>query len=339
MLILLGDMNSQVGREIAAFQGTIGKHSVHKENNDNGIRMTTMAIENNLVIGGTLFPHKKKHKATWLSSDGNTTNQIVHIIVRRKYRRSLLEARAYKGADRNSDHFLLIAKARMKLTTKRTQTARTERVNVEKLQNEQERIQYQIEVENCFSISEGQDEELSWNQVGEVVKRAARETLGVTPVRRKKRWFDAACAEAADRMKRASVEWLTDKDNEGMRLMYWEARNRASRTNRNKKKEAIGRKLGEIERSGREKRTRVQFQGIISGRKDYQPRQGLICDKNGEFLMNRIGVENRWIEHFEETLNRLEPQHPLSNEEVDDGFEEQMEQEEPPTAREIIGPL
>ena len=293
MLIILGDMNAQVGKEVAAFQGTIGRHSLHEESNDNGIRMATMATEYGLVIGGTLFPHKEKHKGTWLSPDGNTTNQIDHVMVKRKFRKSLMDVRAYKGADCDSDHFLLIAKVRVKLTTKRAQATRKERVNLEKLEDEQERIQYQIEVENRFSILGVQDEELSWNQVKEVVKGAAHETIGIAPRRRKKRWFDAECAEAAEGRKKSRIEWMADKDDEEKRDKYKEARTKACRTNRRKKRKAVEQELREVEANRREGRTRVQFQGINGIRKGYQPRQGLIRDRNGEYLMDRTEIEKR----------------------------------------------
>ena len=39
MLIVLGDMNAKVGKEVAAFRGTIGAHSLHDISNNNGIRL------------------------------------------------------------------------------------------------------------------------------------------------------------------------------------------------------------------------------------------------------------------------------------------------------------
>ena len=89
-----------------------------------GLRVATLASEYNLVIGGTLFPHKSKHKGTWPSPDGNTTNQIDHVLVKRKFRTSLLDVRSYRGADCDSDHYLVISRICMKLTTKRIQAER-----------------------------------------------------------------------------------------------------------------------------------------------------------------------------------------------------------------------
>ena len=45
------------------------------------------------------FPHKTIYKATWISHDGRSSNQIDHIAIGRKWRRSLIDVRVKRGAD------------------------------------------------------------------------------------------------------------------------------------------------------------------------------------------------------------------------------------------------
>ena len=57
--------------------------------NDNGVRWADFCLVNEFVIGGTLFPHKKCHRRTWVSLDGGTENQIDHMAFSKRWRSSL----------------------------------------------------------------------------------------------------------------------------------------------------------------------------------------------------------------------------------------------------------
>ena len=75
--------------------------------NGNGLHLLDFCAENNLVIGGTLFIHKTIHKTTWVSLDPCTRNQINHICIGQKFRRSLLDVGVKMGADAAPDHHLV----------------------------------------------------------------------------------------------------------------------------------------------------------------------------------------------------------------------------------------
>jgi len=60
------------------------------EMSDNGEKFTDFCALNGLVIGGSIFPHKRIHKVTWVSPDNSTAeNKINHICINKKFRRSL----------------------------------------------------------------------------------------------------------------------------------------------------------------------------------------------------------------------------------------------------------
>jgi hypothetical protein len=92
MKILLGDLNAKVGRE-NIFKPTIGNESLHEISNDNGVRVVNFATSKYLIVKSTMFPHCNIHKHTWTSPDGNTHNQIDHILIDRRRHSSILDDR------------------------------------------------------------------------------------------------------------------------------------------------------------------------------------------------------------------------------------------------------
>ena len=68
-----------------------------------------------MAIGGSIFPHKRIHKVTWVSPDHYTENQIDYICINKKFRRSVQGVRVYRGANMASDHHLVVVTLRLKL--------------------------------------------------------------------------------------------------------------------------------------------------------------------------------------------------------------------------------
>ena len=81
--------------------------------NENGQRLCEFNQINGLTITRTLFPHKDIHKATWVSADGRVNNQIDHLLISGQWRSSVLDTKVQRGADVNSDHYLV--RTRIKL--------------------------------------------------------------------------------------------------------------------------------------------------------------------------------------------------------------------------------
>ncbi|VDP67769.1 unnamed protein product [Schistosoma curassoni] len=108
---------SRYGR-VAASEWTtsyiMGQHGLG-ERNENGERFANLCAFNKLVIGCTIFPHKRIHKATWISPDHTTENQIDHICINKKFRRTMEDVRTRRGADIASDHHLVVANLELKL--------------------------------------------------------------------------------------------------------------------------------------------------------------------------------------------------------------------------------
>jgi hypothetical protein len=82
MKILLGDFNAKVGRE-DIFKPIIGNESLHKNSNENGVRLVHFVTSKTLIIKSAMFRHLNMNKYTLMSPDGKTHNQIGHILIDR----------------------------------------------------------------------------------------------------------------------------------------------------------------------------------------------------------------------------------------------------------------
>ena len=107
----MSDINAKVGRNNVGRQNVMGKEGLG-DRNENGDLFLDFCAQNELVIGGMFFKHTDIHKYTRTLPNGHTKNQIDHIAVKNKYRRSVLDVRTMTGADIYSNHELVVATVR-----------------------------------------------------------------------------------------------------------------------------------------------------------------------------------------------------------------------------------
>ena len=169
---------------------------LHQDSNDNGVRLVNFATSKNLVVKSTMFPHPSIHKYTWTSPDGNTHNQIDHVLIDRRRQSSVLDVRSFRGADCDSDHYLVVAKLRERLAVnkKAAQKFEGERFNLRKLHELEVKEKYQIEITNRFAALENldvdEDVNRAWENIKENIKTSAKESLGLQEWKQHKPWFD-----------------------------------------------------------------------------------------------------------------------------------------------------
>ena len=111
VLFIIGDWNAKVGSQETP--GVTGKFGLGVRNEARQ-RLIEFCQENSLVIANTLFHQHKRRLYTWTSPDGQHQNQTDYIHSQR-WRSSTQSAKTRLGADRGSDHELVIAKFRIKL--------------------------------------------------------------------------------------------------------------------------------------------------------------------------------------------------------------------------------
>jgi len=136
------------------FKPTNGNESLHQDSNDNGVRIVNFATFKNLVVKSMIFPHRNFHKYTWTSPDGQTHNQIDHVLIDRRWHSSILDLRSFRGAKCDTDHYLVVAKIRERLAVRKRAAQKFDggRFNLRKLNDLEVRKQYQIEIKRGLQL-------------------------------------------------------------------------------------------------------------------------------------------------------------------------------------------
>jgi hypothetical protein len=101
------------------FKPTNGNKSLHEDINDNGVRVVNFTTSKNLIVKSAMFPHRNIQQYTWTSPDGKTQNQIDHVLIDKRWHSSILDVRSFRGADCDTDHYLVVAKVREKLSARK----------------------------------------------------------------------------------------------------------------------------------------------------------------------------------------------------------------------------
>ncbi|XP_021369218.1 craniofacial development protein 2-like [Mizuhopecten yessoensis] len=162
LIVVMGDLNATVGNEGTEDDRARGKHGCGSMNN--GERLVAFSNMNDLVIGGTLSPHRLIHKLTWCSPNGRDKNQIDHLMFSGTWRRSLMDVKVRRGADVGSDHLLVAASIKLKLRGTGPKPKGHRSFDVDRLKDAGLRTEFTLQLRNRFLALENHDEPMEGEQ-------------------------------------------------------------------------------------------------------------------------------------------------------------------------------
>ena len=318
LTVVMGDLNAKVGQDNLGSERCMGKHGVG-ERNENGEMFLDFCMRNNLTIGGTIFQHPNVHKCTWVSPDKSYTNQIDHMAINSKWRSSLLDVRVRRGADVNSDHFLVLGKFRLKLKKSTAEDKRNKVFDVTKLKDPLVKQEFKLNLQNRFQnlqvLDETETVESCWNNIKECYQKSAEEVIGFKKKERKE-WISDDTWNLIEERKTMREKVLNEENLLRKRELEteYQRQDKAVKRNARRDKRKFAADLAdEAEEAARVGNTAKLYKITkkLSGKS--QSKSNPIKDRHGNKITNDKEVAERWKEHFQQVLNQNEPEEDIGD--------------------------
>ena len=300
MLVVLGDLNARVGSDSVTWP-SLGPHGVGKLNS-NGLLLLQLCNEHNLVITNTFSNQKKK--ATWIHPQSKNGHMLDHIICRRADLRSFCKVRVMRGANCDTDHYMLRAKLRISIRRKcRSNGVKIpKRINVAKLKNPDIKSSLMAAFDQVDFTS------LDWDGVRDVIYGKGVEILGLKSTKHRD-WFDENADEVnslIDAKRKAHLKLLNSSpaDRQSSADQYSSAKRIAQRRIRQIKNKWWSDLSDDIQ-TAYNRRDLKEFYGLL--RQAYGPKSSsvspLLTKDGNTMLKSPDEIGDRWYEHFRDLFH------------------------------------
>lgn len=315
--ILMGDFNAKVGADNTGYEEVMGKHGLGQMN-ENGELFADLCALNSLIIGGSVFPHKRIHKATWRSPDHVTENQIDHVCISHKFRRSLEDVRVKRGADAASDHHLVLATVKLRLKRHAQPASTRTRYNVDLLRDKGTHEEFCVAISNRYQVLQElyedveADVETTWQHVKRLWADTCEETLGKKKTQHKEWMTGATLKKIEERKAKKAVlnNSRTRAAKAEAQREYTCAHKEVRRSIKQDKREFVDNLARQAEEAAAQRNLKDLYSITkkLSGK--FQQTDRPVKDKQGNPLSTTDDQRRRWAEHFSELLNRPAPDEP-----------------------------
>ena len=302
IVIVQGDWNAKVGEnDWKNWKGTCGQYC-NKESNERGLRLLEFANYNNLKLANTFGQHKASRRWTWHSPGGKYHNQIVYIMVKRRFQSSvnIAKTRSFPGADIGSDHDLVMMNFRLRLKKIRRQGHFKIKFDLEKLKDPKVAADFQAMIGGKFAPltvidADGSDMDVLIDSFNTAVTETATEILGKhRPT--KKPWVTADMCDQRRKLKCKKVEVEGGKKYRAINQQIKKSMKKA-------KENWIEGQCQEIDKNLKINNSKKAYQLVKELTSEKKVRTSTIQDKSGKCLTEEEEIMKRWTEYCSELYN------------------------------------
>ncbi|XP_033111864.1 craniofacial development protein 2-like [Anneissia japonica] len=319
-IALLGDFNARVGKNSSIWSGVIGKHGTGNMN-ANGLRLLSICAEHQLCFTNTMFQLLDKLKTTWMHPSSKKWHLLDYVIVRHRDIRDVQITRAMRSAECCTDHRLLRSIFQTVIRPSARKQPPKPRLNVALLKNIETRKVMQDNLHERLSglsantnSATDLDIEALWSSLSEALQNASKEVLGYTR-RKNPDWFDENVDEILPLLNAAFQDRLAHPASTV--LEKWKRTTSTQRRLREIQNEWWINKAREIQRYADDNRFYELFKTIKGIYGPFRRTSIAVRSADGNTLLkDKQQNLERWAEHFQELLNRVNPSDPTALDEL-----------------------
>lgn len=304
--IIMGDFNAKVGH--GRNEDIVGPWGLG-EINERGERLIDWCRENEFMISNTWYKNHVRRRYTWTSPGDRVRNQIDYILIQKRFRNSIKTAKTMPGADCGSDHVPVICK--MKIRLKQIKKAKpSPKFQVESLKtNDEIKNKFNIDVRNRFKVLERiTDTEELWKGLKISIQEAMIENIPMKPRKENKKWITVNILELMEKRRQSKRTNV---------VIYKKLTKEIKKKCIEAKEKWLNDQCLEIETKQNSDSKYIHEKiKTISGKKRCS-NTGCIRSKEGDILMNKEDILNRWSEYIVELFNDNRREMPIIKKEID----------------------
>ena len=291
-VVIMGDCNAVVGEGRDGYE--VGDYGLGQRN-ERGKRLIEFCQQNKYIITNTWYKHHKRRRYTWKHPDSISRYQLDYIMVKQRFRNSVHNAKAYPGADANSDHNLVAAdiKVKLKVVGKAKSRGRWDTQNLK-----DGGVSFRNDLEKKLDGNWKREEDITnrWNTLKAAIHTTAEETVGYRRDKRiKKPWVTEEMLKKMEERRR----WKCIGTTEG-KHMYRKLNNELRRETTKAREKWWTEQCDEINNLYEKGQIDKMYATVKNLDRKPTAQSKAILDKEGKLLVDENDILERWKEYIEE---------------------------------------